>query len=61
LDASEDVHRAGGPDLAASAGWRGAEEDAERVSRRPVAEVAWIDDLPGVLRLQIDGDGEVNL
>src|SRR5262245_29899118 len=60
-DLSEDVDGAGGPDLAAPAHRRGAEEDAEGGAGRPVAEVAQIDGLTPLLELGLHGNGEVDL
>src|SRR2546427_13227921 len=55
------VHRARRPDLVAPAGRRRPEEDAEGVTRRPVAEVTERHDLLRPVRLGAHRDAEVDL
>src|SRR5690349_10066572 len=59
--AAEYVDRAGRPDLGAAAGRRGPVEDAERGARRPVAQIAELHHLPGILALGLHRDREVDL
>src|SRR3990172_6392626 len=62
VDLPDHVHRAGGADLVAPAGRRGAEEDAERRARRPVRDLSGPHHRARVrLRGPLHGDLKVDL
>src|SRR5262249_924147 len=60
-DAAEHVHRTGGTDLLPAAGRGLAEENAERVTGRPVAEITHLDHLDRRILTELHADGEVDL
>ena len=60
-DLAHDVHGARRTDLVATAHRRGAEEDAEGAARRPVTEIASVDDLAWRLERRRHADPEIHL